>query len=69
MGLSLMLSYLVKQEGRQAFLLVSQIEAHVLDLNPLQCCYINRFLTTEFLLCLGYLFFKIKCLNTNIFTT
>lgn len=61
-----MLSYLVKQEGRQAYLLVSQIEAHVLDINPLQCCYINRFLTAEFLLCLGYLFLKQNVLN--IFT-
>lgn len=58
MGLSLMLSYLVKQEGRQAYLLVSQIEARMLDLNPLQCNYINRFLTTEFLVCLGHLCLK-----------
>lgn len=55
MDLSRRLSYLMRQEGRQAYLVVSQLEAHVLGLNSLQFCYINRFLTTEFLLCQGHL--------------
>lgn len=47
-----------KKGGKTSLLAVSQLQAHVLGLNALPFLYINRLLTTEFLLFEEIYFFK-----------